>query len=129
MILEVVKLILYYWLVKRKFKWMKYNNIRKIGGDYFRILKGKGWWCNLTYEDILNLNINYDDYVILKSTRNQKIVSKEEFLSFKYSGYLFIKKELFNEDVFNFWVNFITFPFIHKPLPGIELVEKIIIMK
>ena len=91
---------------------MKYDHRGKINGDYFRIIK------NGKIENLSDFNINYKDYIIIKVTNKQRLVCLKDFLEFKYSGYFFIKKDLFNEDDFNFWLKSdFEIRFLNKPLP------------
>lgn len=46
----------------------------------------------------------FDDYWCFKITNVQKLVNYEEFLEFKYSGYIFFKKDMYNVDEIIEWI-------------------------
>lgn len=95
----------------------KYSNIRKINGDYFRVEKGTTAQCKYDLDFYIN-RINFDDYYIFKSTNRQRLVSVDEFMDFKYSSYIFFKKDLFNLDLIMQWVNSdYMIHFLTRPVP------------
>jgi hypothetical protein len=105
------------------------ENKRKVGGDYFYLQHSR--------RDVRNLNdylplFNFDDYWCFKATGKQRLVSYEEFLEFKYAGYIFFKKDLYDLDHIQNWVNWMNgiggIMFLVKPLPPFSP-EKIIIKK
>lgn len=67
---------------------------------YFSIQKSK--YSRHNIDSICKL-FNIDNYIIIKSTRHFKIVSKEDFYNMKYAGYVFYHKDKFNEKLFNEW--------------------------
>ena len=94
------------------------SNNRVVGGDYFFLQYMRK--SNKTLQSYLD-KFNRDDYHIVKATRNQKVVSYDELLDFKYSCYIFFFKEKYNIDNILEWVNLeiITqgFQFLVKPTP------------
>jgi hypothetical protein len=58
-----------------------------------KLKKGK-----FTLEDMLK-QFNIDDYIIIKGTRNFRVLDKKDFLNNKYCGYTFIRKDIFNRAV------------------------------
>ena len=93
------------------------ENLREINGDHFRIGKIKrGYDFNLI-KDI----IKYDEYYIYKISNKQREVSVEEFLNFKNCGYIFFKKDLYDKEWIDMWIEYIIsiggINFINKPLP------------
>ena len=72
------------------------ENCRKVGGDYFKLKYLRR--SNKYLSDYINL-FNFDDYWCFKSSNKQKLVSYEELLEFKYAGYIFFKKELYDIDI------------------------------
>lgn len=98
------------------------SNRREVGGDYFIFMKYEK--CNTHLIDFINL-FNFDDYWCYKSSNRQKLVTQEEFLEFKNSCYIFFKKELYDTNKINEWVDFIHnvggYPkgiqFLVKPVP------------
>ena len=101
-------------------------NIGKVGDDYFKLSYARRSKYNLEYFLTFDPNL----YFIYKSTRHQKEVSYEEFLDFKYSRYIFFKKDLYNKDDINKWIDwFITntggVMYLDKPTPPIEILNKI----
>lgn len=105
------------------------ENRRKVGGD----------WFNLTYSrrsrirlcDLLH-NFNPNDYYILKTSRQQRLVSTEDFLSFRHLGYTFFKKSLYDKDKILEWlywyINLGGVQFLVKPTPPFNP-NKIVIRK
>ena len=105
-------------------------NIGKVGGDYFRLYYSKQVGYNLEHF----LTFDPELYFIYKSTRHQKEVSYEEFLEFKYSSYVFFKKDLCNRDDINKWIDWFInntggIMYLIKPTPPLELLNKIKIKK
>lgn len=106
------------------------ENGGKIGSDYFILIYRRK--SNKKLEYYLN-QFNIDDYWIFKSTRRQSLVSKEELYDFKYSCYIFFKKDKYNKEDILKWIDF-TYQFggiyyLIKPTPPIELIKKINIIK
>ena len=96
-------------------------NVRKIGGDYFRLVYDRG--TDKTLKDYINL-FNPDDYYILKTTNRQRLVSYEEFLEFKYGAYIFFKKDLYDINHINKWIDWWGkiggIQFLTKPFPAFD---------
>jgi hypothetical protein len=105
------------------------TNGRKVGGDYFKLIYLRS--SDKTLNDYLPL-FNFDDYWCFKATGKQRLVSYEEFLEFKYAGYIFFKKDLYDLEHIQNWINWIyninEFKFLNKPLPPFST-DKIIIRK
>jgi hypothetical protein len=96
---------------------MKTNHIingRKVGGDYFMISFSRT--SNTPLSEYLT-KFNPEDYFIVKSPRNQKVISYEELLQFKYSQYAFFRKNVYNINNILQWCNFISFQYLSKPTP------------
>ena len=72
-----------------------------VGGDYFKFIRSRR--SGLYLKDLMD-KFNFDDYWCFKCTNIQKLVSYEEFLEFKYSGYILFKKDLYNVDGIMEWV-------------------------
>ena len=95
---------------------------RKVGSDYFKIVKSKS--SDKYLIDFINL-FNFDDYWCYKVTNRQRLVTEEEFLEFKNCGYIFFKKDLYDTNKINEWVDFIYnvgghpkgIQFLTKPTP------------
>ena len=70
---------------------------------------------------IKDLNLELDDYYILKASAKFKIVSIIEFLEFKHCGYMFFKKDKYDINHINLWLNWIHnnggVNFVTKPFP------------
>lgn len=68
-----------------------------------------------------------DDYIIIKKSNSFKIIDKKDIE--KCSGILLIKKDNFNEDNFNKWINWIkqnvSFNYLSKPFPDFDPFPKI----
>jgi len=76
---------------------------------------------------------NIEDYWIYKRTSQQRLVDKETMLEFKWSSYTFFKKEKYNKDDINKWLDYYyeyidEIKFLDKPLPPFSP-KKIIIKK
>jgi len=101
---------------------MKTDHIDSRGiicGDYFRFVYVRN--CNKTLEDHLK-QFNIEDYYIFKSSGRYKQVSIDEFMTFKYAGYMFFKKSLYNLNEFNDWIDYlyelkIAPNYLSKPFP------------
>ena len=89
-----------------------------VGGDYFFIQK-----LTLGQNDLefYTDQFNPDDYYIYKSTRKFCEVSKTDFLDFKYGCYTFFKKELYDKNWLDLWIEWNNknsyVLFLVKPLP------------
>ena len=97
---------------------MGYSNLRKVGGDYFRIQKKTKSNNSL---DFYTNQFNPDDYYIYKATNKFKEVSTKEFLDFKYAKYIFFKKELYDKNWIDLWIDWTTtnsnIKFLDNPFP------------
>ena len=80
------------------------SNRREVGGDYFKFIKDNN--SNTHLKDYINL-FNFDDYWCYKTTNRQRLVNQQEFLELKHSGYTFYKKELYDKDNIDEWIDFI----------------------
>lgn len=94
------------------------GNIGIIGSDYFRL------WYSRKYNNKLDFYLNqfnFDDYYCFKATRHQRIVVYDEFIKFKYSAYIFFKKNKYDIDYINIWIEWLSgmggIQFLHKPFP------------
>ena len=107
------------------------SRVRTIGGDYFIITIQRDGRFNISIND-LNQMFNFDDYWCFKNSGHQKLVNYEDFLEFKYSGYIFFKKDLYDVDRILEWVGWCKMiggiQFLHKPTPPFPP-QKIIIRK
>ena len=91
------------------------ENRRPVGGDYFRL--GYDRICNKTLESHLK-KFNYNDYYILKSSGHQRLVTYEDMLTFKYSGYIFFKKSIYDIDKIMIWIEYF------KSMGGVQYLDK-----
>jgi len=94
---------------------MKTNHIssaRKVGGDYFRLIFVRA--SNTPLKDYLD-KFNHEDYYILKSTNNQRLITYDELLEFKYCEYGFFKKDLYNIESILEWCDTFMIKFLVKP--------------
>ena len=108
------------------------KNINKengVIGKWFTLVNRKKSKYKL--ENFLTL-FNEDDYWIYKYTKRQKLVGPE-WKDFKYCGYIFFNKDLYDKDHINKWIDF--FPknfglmYLIKPLPPLSIMEKIRIIQ
>jgi len=111
---------------------MKTDNISMIkvnGYDcfYLKFLRSSTTPLNY-YLDLFNI----EDYWIYKYTRHQKLVSIEKFMKFESAGYILYKKEKYNKEIIDKWLEYIIdfggIQFSIKPLPPFSP-KKIIIKK
>lgn len=104
-------------------------NNRRVGGDYFELKFLRS--SNKKLSEYLT-QFSREDYWILKATRHQEMINIEEFLEFKYSCYIFFKKDLYNINEIFEWINWFKdkggVQFLHKPTPPFSP-EKIIVRK
>jgi len=93
-------------------------NSRPVGGDYFKLIYARK--SNKKLESHLK-KFNYNDYWVLKSSRHQRFVSYEDMLTFKYSGYIFFKKSIYDIDKIIEWVDYLNnfggVQYLNKPTP------------
>ena len=101
-------------------------NVREVGGDCFRLVYVRK--SNLYLKDYIN-KFNLEDYWIFKSTGNQRQVSVEEFLDFRYASYILFKKDLYDLQNIKDWIEFVntflTFTYLVKPFPPEYVKQKI----
>ena len=94
-------------------------NSRPIGGDYFSIKYYRKYKTTLV--DFIN-KFKFDDYWCYKITDRQRLISEEDFLKFKYSGYIFFKKDKYDKDKIQEWIdwsliNNIYIQYLNNPTP------------
>ena len=91
---------------------------RVVGSDYFKLIRSRR--SDRLLKDFLPL-FNFDDYWCFKITRHQRLVEYSELLEFKYSGYIFYKKDLYLLDHIICWVawckNIGGIQYLNRPLP------------
>ena len=95
--------------------------------NYFFIVKTTR--SNLSLDYYIS-RINFNDYFIYKQTGKQKEVSKEDFLKFNYSGYIFFNKIIYDnkelqQSLEYLWSLGITIMYLDKPLPRLSDLKKI----
>jgi hypothetical protein len=105
------------------------SNCRKVGGDYFRLINLRSSPYKLDHF----LTFNFDDYWCFKVTGYQKLIEKcEDFLEFKYAAYIFFKKDIYNLENIQKWINWCIeiggIQFLTKPVPPFNT-DKVIIKK
>ena len=78
--------------------------------------------------------LNLDEWYIYKKTNKFKIVNTEELLEFKYAGYIFFNKKIYNYAEIDEWTEFyheeLKFgacgsSYLSKPFPPIYIKNKI----
>lgn len=92
---------------------MKLYLRQKLNSEYFRIGKDDKGLFNTS---ILN-EIDFDKYLIYKGSGKQRLVNKESVLKMEYSHYMFFRKDLYNEENINEWINYLTILYLIKPTP------------
>jgi hypothetical protein len=105
------------------------ENHGKVGGDYFKLIYSRRSKLTL---DFYSDKFNPDDYWIYKSTGRFREVTYNDLLEFKYSGYSLFKKEIYNKELIDTWIEFMNrttrFYYLAKLFPPFKP-EKIIIKK
>ena len=105
------------------------ENDRFVGGDYFKLIYSRRKLNTLSY--YLD-KFNFEDYWCFKSTGKQRQVYYNEFIEFKYSRYVFFKKDLYDVDKILQWINWLNIivgiQFLDRPTPPFNP-NKIIIRK
>ena len=91
------------------------GNVKPVGGDCFKLAYARRY--NKTLEDYLPL-FNQEDYYILKSTGHQRLVTYDDMLTFKYSGYIFFKKSIYDIDKIIEWIEYF------KSMGGVQYLDK-----
>lgn len=103
------------------------SNINKVGDYYFRLFYDK-INSNKKLDYYLN-QFNINDYWIYKSTRKQRRVSIQQLYEFKNACYIFFKKDKYDYKEIDEKLNLIweklTFMYLIKPLPSLEIIKKI----
>ena len=105
--------------------------------DYFDIIKIKTkspvWLKRIHPLEYHLEKIDLDNYYIYKKTAHFREVTKEQFLEFKYAGYMFFNKDLYCNQEINEWIVFLktidNFMYMNKPFPPKEIRQKIKIKK
>ncbi len=106
------------------------QNTRIVGVDYFRLIYVR---ASKKYLNDYLLLFNFNDYYCFKSSEYQRQVSYEELLEFKYSGYIFFKKDKYNIKFIELWLKYIKeelidgINYLSKPFPPFNPYEKITI--
>lgn len=103
----------------------------KVGGDYFYLRYLRSSDKNLEY--YLD-QFNIDDYYIYKFTDRVRRVTDEDLYHFNYSGYIFFKKDIYNCEEIDDWIDYLkeynmSFKFLTKPFPPMYIREKIRIIE
>lgn len=81
-------------------------------------------------------HFNPNDFYIYKATGKQRLVSVEDFLEFKYSGYILFHKDKYKTNNINIWLEWFDqlkilgdLKYLIKPFPKFDPYTKIIIKK
>lgn len=97
---------------------MGYVCCRKVNGDFFSICKLNNKGKDL---DTYISTFNPDDYYIFKATNKFKEVSTILFFDFKFARYCFFRKEIYDKNWLDLWIDWTTtnlnLVFLHKPFP------------
>jgi hypothetical protein len=97
---------------------MGFRCLRKINSDYFLLYKRPPSNNSL---DFYTRQFNADDYYIYKSTNKFKEVSTKDFLIFRYGGYTFFNKKLYDKNWLDLWIGWTTtnlnIQYLTKPFP------------
>lgn len=106
-------------------------NLRKVGGDYFKLVYSEIHPSRKKLTDFLPL-FNFDDYWCYKATNKFRQVDYQTFINFKYADYTFFRKDLYKKEHIERWIEFFIslggIPYLTKPTPPFPP-EKIIIRK
>lgn len=116
------------------------QRVGNVNGNWFGFKKVKS---GQTYKSIINSNgkkymyeyideLNIKNYYIYKLSGKQKEVSLEDFMEFKYIGYIFFNKSVYNKKNIDSWINYFNnfggVNYMDRPTPPFSP-EKIIIKK
>jgi len=97
---------------------MGIENRRRVGSDCFIIKKLTQSNKDLDY---FTNQFEPDDFYIMKGTGRFKEVSTKDFLIFRYGRYTFFKKEIYDKNWLDLWIdwtnNKINLLFLDKPFP------------
>jgi hypothetical protein len=101
-------------------------NAGKVGDYYFRLKYIRNSNKKLDY---YLKQFNIEDYWIYKSTGKQRQVSIEDLYEFKSAQYILFKKDKYDykeidESLKLIWEK-LTFMYLDKPLPPLEIIDKI----
>jgi len=102
--------------------------INSIGDGYIKLCYSRR--SNTTLKEHIK-DINLNDYYIYKATNSFRLSTQEEFLKFKYSGYILFHKSKYNTSDINNSIELLRkvdnkyFKFLDKPFPPIEIMNKI----
>ena len=101
---------------------MGYRCLRKINSDYFIIGRSYGKEKRDHPDlDYFTNGLKTNDYYIYKSTGRFKEVSTKEFFDFKYAGYFFFNKKLYEKNWIDLWIEWTNknsnFLYLGKPFP------------
>ena len=106
------------------------RSLRPVGGDYFRLVNARPYKYKLQY--YLD-QFNPEDYWIYKGTRKQRKVTTEDLYEFKYSGYTFFRKDLYDYTEIDEWIDFTLrfggFNYLSCPFPPREIMNRINIIQ
>jgi hypothetical protein len=75
-----------------------------------------------TLQDHLD-KFNIEEYFIYKVTNRQRQVSIEDLYEFKYGGYILFKKDIFDKEYIDIWIEYLNqdklrgIQYLSKPLP------------
>ena len=94
-----------------------------LNGDYFKVQFSRT--SSKYLKDIVS-SIDFDNYIIMKATNKQKIITKKEFEQFQNAKYIFFKKGKFNIDNIMEWCEFNMIIFLDKPAPPFPTTKIII---
>jgi Uma2 family endonuclease len=102
------------------------SNTKKVDSDYFRLNHLRTSNKKLDY---YLKQFNIEDYWIYKSARKQYKVTIQDLYDFNYSSYIFFKKDKYDykeidESLKLIWEK-LTFMYLDKPLPPLEIIDKI----
>ena len=116
---------------------MKTRNceVRRFGSeDWFSIIKANR--SLIPIEHYLE-QLNFDEWYIYKATGNFRRASIEELIEFKYAGYIFFNKKIYNDAEIDEWIQFYHeelklcggdgggASYLSKPFPPIYIKNKI----
>lgn len=106
---------------------------RQPRSDYFKLYWTRSRRSNKNLQFYLD-QFDHKDYWIYKSTNVFKEIFYEDLLEFKYSGYIFFKKNIYSKDHIENWIKYLkfinltrSFQYLSKPFPNFDPYKKIII--
>ncbi len=105
----------------------RYEKSGQVGSSYFSLIKRNYVGQPLSF---FLKQFNLDEYYILKRSNMFRLITQEDFLEEKWSGYIFFKKSNYELEHINLWIEFIMetkmrVRYLNEPFPPFDPYDKI----